>query len=113
MAGAVGDELRDPGTPPDVEIRGEARAPVTDPALGIAVEVRRTGPTPSHRLVTVGDSLTHGFQSGAIFRTELSYPAIIATDDGTLHLTYTYRRTHIKHVAFNEAWLRAATTGAP
>lgn len=44
---------------------------------GIDVEVERSG-RPRHRLVTIGDSLTHGFQSGAIFNTDLSYPAIIA-----------------------------------
>ena len=44
---------------------------------------------------------------------EYSYPAIIQAADGLLHLTYTYRRTHIKHVTFDEAWLRAAATGAP
>jgi len=44
---------------------------------------------------------------------EYSYPAIVRAADGLFHLTYTYRRTHIKHVAFNEAWLRAARGGAP
>jgi hypothetical protein len=33
-------------------------------------------------LVTVGDSLTHGFQSGAIFNTGLSWPAIVAYEAG-------------------------------
>jgi predicted neuraminidase len=36
---------------------------------------------------------------------EYSYPALIQARDGLLHLVYTYRRTHIKHVTFNEAWL--------
>lgn len=63
--------------PDDVVIRSEARKPVTDPTLGIPVSVNRTG-TPQHRLVAIGDSLTHGFQSGAIFNTGLSYPALIA-----------------------------------
>src|SRR3712207_9574527 len=31
-----------------------------------------------HRLVVLGDSLTQGFMSGAIFTPELSYPAMIA-----------------------------------
>jgi hypothetical protein len=31
-----------------------------------------------HRLVTLGDSLTQGFMSGAIFATDLSYPMMIA-----------------------------------
>jgi lysophospholipase L1-like esterase len=63
--------------PDDVVIRPEARRPVTDPTLGIPVSVNQTG-TPRHRLVAIGDSLTHGFQSGAIFNTGLSYPALIA-----------------------------------
>ncbi len=29
---------------------------------------------------------------------EYSYPSIIQGDDGTLHIVYTYRRTHIKYV---------------
>jgi|GEM_PF-5154915 len=36
----------------------------------------------AHRLVTIGDSLTHGFMSGAIFRTDLSWPAIVASELG-------------------------------
>jgi hypothetical protein len=32
--------------------------------------------------VTIGDSLTQGFQSGAIFNTDLSFPAIIAYEMG-------------------------------
>lgn len=57
------------------------RAPETDPALGIAVELPPAD-EPANRLVTIGDSLTHGFQSGAIFNTALSYPTIIAREFG-------------------------------
>ena len=32
--------------------------------------------------MTIGDSLTHGFQSGAIFHTDISYPALIAKELG-------------------------------
>lgn len=73
--------MPDSKTPQDVEIRFEARKPITDPTLSIAVNTSKVG-TPQHRLVTIGDSLTHGFQSGAIFNTQLSYPAIIAKEMG-------------------------------
>jgi hypothetical protein len=63
-------------------IRNDPRKPETDPTLGIPVQVNRTG-TPRHRLVALGDSLTQGFQSGAIYNTQLSYPMLIARWDGT------------------------------
>ena len=67
--------------PPDVVITRTAREPVWNPTLGIEVPAAAPG-TPRHRLVTIGDSLTHGFQSGAIFNTHISYPAIIAHEMG-------------------------------
>ena len=41
-------------------------------------DVRREG----NRLVTVGDSITQGFMSGAIFRTDISWPAIVGYELG-------------------------------
>lgn len=67
--------------PPDVMVRPESRRPETDPTLGVAVNLEQAG-TPRHRLVTIGDSLTQGFQSGAIYNTSLSYPALIAQEMG-------------------------------
>lgn len=68
--------------PPDeVAARPPARVPNFDPTLGVAVEPDRAG-EPAHRLVAIGDSLMHGFQSGAIFNTHLSYPALIARELG-------------------------------
>lgn len=36
---------------------------------------------------------------------EASYPWLMRTSDGNYHLFYTWRRTHIRHVTFNQAWL--------
>src|SRR5215469_6340412 len=78
---SVPAEMRDSSTPDDVVIRPEARAPATDPTLGIPLP-RDTGAAAAHRLVVLGDSLTHGFQSNAIFNTDWSWPAIIARELG-------------------------------
>jgi hypothetical protein len=60
-----------------------ARVPVFDPTLGQPLhEVPAAKPEPPHRLVVIGDSLSHGFQSGAVFNTDISYPAIIAYELG-------------------------------
>ena len=36
---------------------------------------------------------------------EFSYPWFVKDQSGVYHLFYTWQRTHIKHVMFNEAWL--------
>lgn len=57
------------------------RVPEVDPR--VAVELNRDWRgEPRHRLVAIGDSLTQGFQSAAIFNTGLSYPAIVAYELG-------------------------------
>src|SRR5947208_14195817 len=76
----VPQDLRDPQTPDEVVIQLEARKPETDPRLGVALPL--TDQQARHRLVVLGDSLGHGFQSLAIFNTDLSYPAIIARELG-------------------------------
>ena len=77
------DELVPPGTPAAVAARAAqpVRAPVTDPTVGIDVVPERRG-EPPHRLVAVGDSLSQGFQSGAVFTTDLSYAAVVASELG-------------------------------
>src|SRR4051812_44428255 len=80
------DSMLDRRTPKDVEVRAEAPPPVGDPTLGIEVAVNRDGRR-RNRLVTIGDSLTYGFQSGAIFNTDLrlAWPTIVAWELGCDH----------------------------
>src|SRR5438105_1827157 len=77
----VPDEFKDPKTPPDVRVRLQARKPETDPTLRLPLP-RPEGPAGRHRLVVLGDSLSHGYQSDAIFNTDLSWPAMIAAELG-------------------------------
>jgi hypothetical protein len=72
----------DPGTPPDVDITRQARRPMEDSTVGIAVTRPPAPGNPRHRLVSLGDSLTHGFKNFAIRDTQLSYPALIARELG-------------------------------
>jgi hypothetical protein len=61
-----------------VELTQEVRPPVEDATMGIEVAPRVVEVAPARRLVTLGDSLTHGFQHFAIFNSAMSWPAIVA-----------------------------------
>ena len=75
--------MRDPATPREVVVTSSAPEPFWDPTLGVEVAPRAfSAELPRHRLVTVGDSLVHGMQSAAVYRTELSCPAIVAHELG-------------------------------
>ncbi|MEO6122617.1 MAG: hypothetical protein ABIR32_02830 [Ilumatobacteraceae bacterium] len=70
-------------TPNDVVVTDTAPGPNSDPTAGTALGRSRAPEAPSladpdHPLVTIGDSLTHGVTSGAVYRTELSWPALAA-----------------------------------
>ncbi len=73
---------RPAGVPQSIEISMDTHAPYADPTMGVAVPRAASASRPRHRLVTIGDSLTHGFQSGAIFNTRLSWPRIVAWEMG-------------------------------
>ena len=36
-----------------------------------------------------------------------SYPALLETSDGLLHIVFSYRKKAIKHVIVDEAWIMA------
>jgi hypothetical protein len=76
-------EMLDADTPPDVVVTDVAPPRITDPTLGIelgdpSAQVPSVPADPTHPLVTIGDSLTHGVSSGAVFHTALSWPAQVA-----------------------------------
>jgi hypothetical protein len=81
MVGGLPESMLDSKTPEEVVVTDFPREPVEDPTLGIEVDRGAEG-RPRNRLVTIGDSLTHGFQSGAIFNTDISWPAIVARELG-------------------------------
>lgn len=37
---------------------------------------------------------------------EFSYPTLAQSDEGQIHMVYTYQREHIQYACFSEAWLR-------
>ena len=46
----------------------------------------------------------HFEQDGAI-KSEFSYPFLIRSSDGNMHLLYTWNRKRIRHIVFNDAWV--------
>ena len=70
------------GIPADVNVTSASRRPVEDSTLGIPVVLAPAPGRPRNRLVSLGDSLTHGFKNFAIRDTHLSYPAMIARELG-------------------------------
>jgi hypothetical protein len=79
-------------TPPDVIVTDRTRPRIEDPTLGepLGTPARDVPPlaaSPEHLLVTVGDSLTHGVTSGAVFRTDLSWPSLVANGLGIPQFT--------------------------
>jgi hypothetical protein len=77
-------DMIDKDFPKEVQdvITANPKVPEFDPTLGIRLPAKSNLATPPHRLVTIGDSLTQGYQSGAISNTDISYPMTIAWEMG-------------------------------
>ncbi len=80
-------EYLDPRTPDDVIVTDIRADPIDDPTVGQSLgtpgaDLPTVPADPAHLLVTVGDSLTHGVSSGAVFHTDLSWPALVAAGVG-------------------------------
>src|SRR5215471_2997606 len=87
MVSSLPAEYLDPDTPPEVVVTDQIRPLITDSTLGVPRGAAGPGfpsvpDPPRHPLVTVGDSLTHGMSSAAVFRTDLSWPALVARSLG-------------------------------
>ena len=52
-------------------------------------------------------SIEHDHEPPTWYLREYSYPYVVHTADGMIHVFYTWRRLRIAHVSFNEAWIHA------
>jgi hypothetical protein len=55
---------------------------------------------------TIIHTFEEGERAGDGSRVNFSYPYIIQASDGVVHLVYSWHHTHVKHVSFNETWIR-------
>lgn len=76
-------------TPKTVAVTAVAAPARPDPTCGVPLAPSTFTGTPRNRLVVVGDSLSHGFKSGAVHDTHISWPAIVAWEMG---IDSTFRR---------------------
>jgi predicted neuraminidase len=101
------DDLEDedgmPEAPPPEGVRstfwGVPRAPMT---LAISTDGGRTWPY--RRNLETGDGYCMTNNSRDKANREFSYPTIVQSPDGALHIAYTYFRQVIKYVQVTEAW---------
>jgi len=87
---------------------GAPRAPMT---LAISYDDGDTWPV--MRNLEVGDGYCMTNNSADKRNREFSYPSIAQSDDGKLHIAYTYFRQNIKYVCVEEDWVtQSVNTGA-
>lgn len=79
---------------------GTPRAPMT---LALSADDGQTWPLRVD--LEVGDGYCMTNNSAEQRNRELSYPSLVQTADGTLHVAYTHHRQRIRHLALSAAWL--------
>ncbi len=62
--------------------------------------------TPLRIALCEGDEQWRWHQDVNTMHAEISYPTLQQTEDGLIHLVYTYRRERINYACFDEQWLR-------
>lgn len=80
---------------------GAPRAPLT---LALSEDGGLTWP--HRRNLEVGDGFCMTNNSKDRLNREFSYPSLCQTEDGAIHLAYTYWRQAIKHARVTEDWIR-------
>jgi predicted neuraminidase len=86
---------------------GAPRAPMT---LAISTDGGRTWPIA--RNLETGDGYCMTNNSAEKLNREFSYPSIVQSPDGRLHIAYTYFRQRIKYVSVTEDWASAKPQAA-
>lgn len=94
------DDLGDaPAEAPSAAFWGAPRAPMT---LALSADGGLTWPW--RRNLEVGDGYCMTNNSKDRLNREFSYPSLVQTPDGMLHIAYTYWRQAIKYVAVRPEW---------
>lgn len=73
-------------TPPDLHVRTTPAPPHDDPTVGRAVDAAPADTHVPNPLVVIGDSVSHGVLSGAVWRTERTWVAMLARAIGVANL---------------------------
>ena len=95
------DEI-DGGAPQPADSKAFWGAPRAPMSLALSTDDGRTW---RRRDIEVGDGHCMTNNSRDKLNRELSYPSIIQTDDGALHIAYTYFRQAIKYVRVGPGWV--------
>ncbi|MBO9538598.1 exo-alpha-sialidase [Herbaspirillum sp.] len=102
-----GELVAQPASQRGTAFWGAPRAPMT---LAISYDGGKTWP--AMRNLEIGDGYCMTNNSTDKLNREFSYPSIVQSADGKLHIAYTYFRQNIKYVSVEEAWVTQGVAAA-